>query len=276
MTKLAILLLALPACMIGSGENDAPLAFDDWQTTYVRSTTGPTGSQQLFYDWDQTLTRDQETKLYQQYVSAKTAGVTQSEATVNLTLYGNDIWPVGERVQTYCVSNAFGQFKPAVLQAIATATGDWTNASGGTIGWEYHPEWDGACDTNAPLTFDAVPIDQEGGLYAQAFFPSTPRAQRELYINLRTVFYNAPPVPLEGLLRHELGHSLGLRHETARAQGIVEYGWQCYENVFIRPLTQYDDYSLMATPACTGLAGIKNPSLTITALDAQGVRELYQ
>jgi hypothetical protein len=32
----------------------------------------------------------------------------------------------------------------------------------------------------------------------------------------------------------------------------------------------------MATPACTGLAGIKNPSLSITDLDAQGVRELYQ
>ena len=276
MTKLAILLLALPACMIGSGENDAPLGFDAWQTKYVSSTTGPTGSQQLFYDWDQTLTRDQETKLYAQYVSAKTAGVTQSEAIVNLTIYGVDRWPVGERVQTYCVSNAFGQFKPAVLQAIATATGDWTNAAGGAVGWEYHPEWDGACDTNAPLTFDAVPIDQEGGLYAQAFFPSTPREQRELYINLRTVFYNAPPVPLEGLLRHEFGHSLGLRHETARVEGIVEYGLQCYENVFFRPLTQYDEYSLMATPACTGLGGIKNPTLSITDLDAQGIRELYQ
>ena len=91
MTKLAILLLAVPACMIGSGENDAPLSFDDWQTTYVRSTTGPSGTQHLFYDWDQSLSRDQETKLYQQYVSAKTAGATQSEAAVNLTLYGNDI-----------------------------------------------------------------------------------------------------------------------------------------------------------------------------------------
>lgn len=103
-----------------------------------------------------------------------------------------------------------------------------------------------------------------GGAYiAAAFFPHDPSVRR--YLNLdpsyfKTTFNKA------GVLRHELGHVLGYRHEHIR--GIVG----CfYEDNNWQPLTDYDPKSVMHY-YCGGGGGL---NLDLTDVDKNGHRKLY-
>jgi hypothetical protein len=101
---------------------------------------------------------------------------------------------------------------------------------------------------------------------ARSFFPSSPRASREVLIDSTSL---PPPRPLTlpGVLRHELGHVLGLRHEHTRLRSN-----RCYEDANWRAVTPYDVRSVMHYPQC---AGVEGRDLTLTALDQQGIRLLY-
>jgi hypothetical protein len=274
-TLLATLLAttALTGCMTGS-DAEAPLTYEEFKATYISVTESPSGHDVIVYDWDQPLkSEDQVRALYDVYLDAKTAGETLSEATVNMTLYGQvDVWPAAQAQNlTYCVSDAFGARKQQVVSAMSIATGDWTKASNGKLRWTYLPQYDAACNTATPTTFDVNPKDGNN-VYATAFFPSWTRDQRSVYIHAPIWNGDFPP---EGILRHELGHSIGLRHETTRTEAVVKYGFHCFEDVFTRPVTAYDDNSVMATPACMG-ANVPNKALSLSAGDVQGIQALYR
>ena len=68
------------------------------------------------------------------------------------------------------------------------------------------------------------------------------------------------------ILGHELGHSLGFRHEHTRPEAGT-----CFEDNNWRPLTPYDSVSIMHYPQCNG----GSPDLTFSAYDGQGVRAVY-
>lgn len=273
----ALLLIAVPGCIVGNADSDPPLSYDEFVARYIGVHVDPsTGKELYYYDWDQPLaSRDQVERLYAAYVDAKTGGELVSEATVNVTLFGLDVWSRADRVNlTYCVSNTFGAHKGTVVNALARASSDWSIASGGAVRFAYRGEYDAGCTTSAPVTFNVIPIDQNSGLFAQAFFPSNTRADRQLLINVRNALAPNPGLPFEGVLRHELGHVLGLRHETARLEAVIAYGQQCFENLWLAPLTVYDAYSVMVTPACVG-NNLKNTTLSISAGDVYGIRTLY-
>ncbi len=68
-------------------------------------------------------------------------------------------------------------------------------------------------------------------------------------------------------MRHELGHTIGLRHEHTRPESGT-----CFEDNNWRALTSYDAASVMHYPQCNGS---NNGDLNLTAADKAGVAALY-
>ncbi|WP_375766910.1 M12 family metallo-peptidase [Archangium gephyra] len=102
---------------------------------------------------------------------------------------------------------------------------------------------------------------------ARAFFPNSSRSGCNVLID-SSGFTMTGAVTLTGVLRHELGHTLGFRHEHTRSTSSG-----CYEDSQWRALTStYDRYSVMHYPQCNGL---NTGDLILTSLDKSGARSLY-
>jgi len=277
MTRVMMFGALLSGCMVGEPESDT-LSYEGFVAKYITVQKTPSGTTYL-YDWDQPLRDEAQVKaLYAEYARVKQGGERLSAAIVNTNLFGDrDVWSAADRTNlTYCVSNDFGANKPAVVNALAKATADWSAAANNGVKFAYDGAQDGACtNANTAVTFNTIPINQpDSGLIAQAFFPSYARADRQVLVNVPNALGPNPAFPFDGILRHELGHALGLRHETTRIDAAITYGMHCFEDVFFDELTAYDDTSVMVTPACVGNA-IKNKQLVISPLDGVGIRALY-
>jgi hypothetical protein len=118
------------------------------------------------------------------------------------------------------------------------------------------------------VLFDVRPVDVNEEYIARAFFPNEPRASRNVLIDESA--FNLDPngkLTLVGVLRHELGHALGWRHEHTRPESGT-----CFEDQDWRPLTTYDAFSVMHYPQCNG-AG--DWTLDLTAKDKSGAACVY-
>ncbi len=200
-------------------------------------------------------------------------GVAHGKLTVQLAAAqgangGVDIWTSAKkRKLTYCVSDAFGAHKPAVIADMEAASKSWEEAA--MVDFIHVPAQDASCDANnANVLFDVRPVDVGGEYLARAFFPSDQRRDRNVLID--STSFDLPagePLQLTGILRHELGHSLGLRHEHTRPEAGT-----CFEDNQFQPLTAYDKFSVMHYPQCNGGG---DWSLMLTALDKAGSACLY-
>ena len=113
-----------------------------------------------------------------------------------------------------------------------------------------------ACSTSSPTSDHAVPRPRV--LPEHAARSATSSSTRSSLCNIR-------PWTL-GLLRHELGHTLGFRHEHTRPEAGT-----CFEDNNWRALTPYDSASVMHYPQCNGTSS----DLSMTATDRQGAVTLY-
>ena len=197
-----------------------------------------------------------------------TVGRALTAATVATTNGGVDIWTSAKKKQlAYCVSDSFGQHKPAVVADMQAATGAWEQAA--NVDFIHVAGQDADCTAgNQSVVFDVRPVDVDGEYLARAFFPSDQRSDRNVLID-NTSFDLPPgePLQLAGILRHELGHALGLRHEHTRPEAGM-----CFEDADVIAVTAYDKFSVMHYPQCNGGG---DWSLVLTGLDKAGSACLY-
>ncbi len=163
---------------------------------------------------------------------------------------------------SYCISNSFGQYKSQVVSAMAQATTNgWETAA--DVHFIYDSSQDANCtSSNNNVLFDVNPTS--GAPYlARAFFPGQGRSSRNVIVD--TSSFNSG-WPLSAVLSHELGHSLGFRHEHTRPEAGT-----CFEDNAWRPLTPYDSSSIMHYPQCNGASN----TLSFSQRDFDGVALLY-
>lgn len=170
-----------------------------------------------------------------------------------------------KRNLTYCVSDSFGADKPDIVAAMTAAGEAW--AEQGDIQFVYSAIHDGNCTAiNPQVVFDVRPVTGQTYL-ARAFFPDDFRGNRNVLINDSALNLGPGNLSLEGILRHELGHTLGFRHEHTRPDAGA-----CFEDDDWVPLTAYDAFSVMHYPQCNGHG---DWSLELTDMDKLGTCKQY-
>lgn len=165
----------------------------------------------------------------------------------------------------YCVSqSSFGTRYNTVVTAMNNAAAAWEATA--RVNFIHDSAKDSACTAStAGVTFDVRQTTTTSYL-ARAFFPSSARSARNVLIST-SAFGNTAPYTLTGILRHELGHTIGFRHEHTRPEAGT-----CFENNAWRALTTYDAASVMHYPQCNGT---NSGDLVLTSRDKTGARALY-
>jgi hypothetical protein len=128
---------------------------------------------------------------------------------------------------------------------------------------------DGSPETTEKAVFRVEYGDSGGQFIALAFFPNEPVERRVIFIDPSYFQPNLSFEPI-GVLRHELGHVLGFRHEHIRGGAPAN----CKKNESLEgvlEITPYDSKSVMHY-LC---GGVGDPQLVITEWDRLGAREIY-
>jgi len=186
-----------------------------------------------------------------------------------LTVYsvnGADvIWTHPQRMElTYCVDTAsFGSNANVLIDTLEQAAYSWSRR----VGVSFRRVNVSPCNNaTTSVVFNVRQLDIDGN--AAAFFPNWSRAARELLVDPVAFTTTAGGRDLLGILSHELGHTIGLRHEhiwltnpcTAETSSDA------------RLVNAYDSNSIMHYPQCrpSGTGGYRQ-----TELDYTGTHTLY-
>jgi hypothetical protein len=235
----------------------AGMSFEEFKANAAREP----GTGYYVVDWDRIIKTDDELMEFW--------GQLQQGA---LAIFNNGVdikWNDTQKLQlTYCVGATFGANKQKVVDAMAAAS---------DLGWEkmanvnfiYVPGEDANCTAaNANVMMDVNQVNSGGQFLARSFFPNDLRADRNVLIDPSS-FDPAQTgnIPLANILGHELGHTIGFRHEHIRP----EAGGACPEDNQFRGLTPYDSASVMHYPQCNGTAA----TLAFTTRDRDGVQLVY-
>ncbi len=206
--------------------------------------------------------------------TSKSSIVTPSNgASINATgKYVNGVyirWSSEDALDLrYCVSKSdFGTHYEKIVEVIRKASEDWMEVA--NVAFIHMEDQDENCDVkNQEVLFHVIGSEEDTNWSMKAFFPYASRKKRRVLINQK--YYSYKSRTLEGLMRHELGHILGLRHEHIRDENPN----QCdgpEENDLFKAITEYDVKSVMHYQKCGGM----NPKRVISDLDIEGIQYLY-
>lgn len=178
-------------------------------------------------------------------------------------------WPEGT-VLTYCVPREnFGEGEKeyaAIVENMHKATQDWMSTC--NIKFEHKQELDAKGSNRAGLKFTVKLVDANGAFYAAAFFPNSPPARH--VVNIDPSYFGGHTYDRVGILRHELGHVLGFRHEHIVSGAPPECPKEPLTNTKSL-IDRYDPKSVMHY-FC---GGVGSRDLKITELDVTGAQKLY-
>ncbi|HEY5925139.1 MAG TPA: M57 family metalloprotease [Kofleriaceae bacterium] len=261
----AISMLMVTGCMVGE---DA-LSYEEFKKQAVLEPD--TGI--YIMNGDEIIeTEEAMFSIYQLYLESHYKAIDDGYATIEQGLIVNrvgnsdDKWSASAALNiTYCISqSSFGSRYNTMVTAMNSATGAWEAA--GRVNFVHVSSQDGNCtNRNNNVVFNVRQVNTNQYL-ARAFFPSSSRKGREILV-ASSSFGNINPWSLTGVMRHELGHTLGFRHEHTRPDSGV-----CFENNQWRALTTYDSASVMHYPQCNGT---NNGDLVLTTRDKSGTGILY-
>ena len=206
--------------------------------------------------------------------AAGTAEVALSDSFVGVNselvgiLQGSRIvrWSPGT-VLTYCVlRKTFGNQAEydEVAANMQAATKAWEETCG--INFEYRNDLDGSDSLRPPVVFPVRQIDASGAFIAAAFFPNDIANRRRLLIDPS---YFTTGFDHVGVLRHELGHTLGFRHEHIRS--LAPRVCPDEDTTDTIDLGAYDPKSVMHY-FC---GGVGSRDLAITDVDRAGSQKVY-
>lgn len=260
--------LAVVVAVAGcAGEADVPLTFDEF-TEQAYDDDGV-----YVVNGDEAYEEAQMRAVYDSYLDSWSRAnrdgdvvASTQELIVNRRNGADDKWSGSAALNiTYCVSqSSFGSRYSTVVNAMNSATAAWEATA--RVNFIHNSSLDGNCTARTSgVVFDVRQVNTSQYL-ARAFFPSTSRRSRNVLI-ASSAFGNISPWTLTGVLRHELGHTLGFRHEHTRPESGT-----CFEDNNWRALTPYDSSSVMHYPQCNGT---QNGDLVLTTRDKAGASALY-
>ncbi len=254
------LALAMAAPGVQAAQGSPVPTFQEFKASTFRDVDG-----QYIVNGDEPVAGTGALKSYYEGMVGVARKVIDNGLVVNTVGGVDDKWSqarVGNL--TYCVSNEFGNRKAAVVAATARGTALWERAST-AIDYVRVRSAEASCTTrNNRVVFSVEPTRSQAFI-ARAFFPSSQDARRNIKVNAVSLL-NTPDWPPGNIMGHELGHTLGFRHEHTRPEAGI-----CFEDLNWRPLTDYDSASIMHYPQCNGTS----TDLSFTQTDAEGVAELY-
>lgn len=182
-----------------------------------------------------------------------TPGGAGTSALVGIVSGGQIVRWVPDVTLTYCVLRqtfpSDAQYR-LVVENMQQATRDWMNTCG--VVFEYMPDLDNSGSTrHNGVMFPVRFIDARGSFIAAAFFPTDPKSRWRVLIDPSYFHTDFDKV---GVLRHELGHTLGFRHEHIRSGAPAVCPDESRADTI--DLTKYDPKSVQAPRDRASIAGV--------------------
>jgi len=181
-------------------------------------------------------------------------------------------WEAGTELTWYLDRGSFSSTADAdkVLGYVSDAAEAWNHvATDASIAISFQ-QTQTADEAVFKVSFTTLPP----GHVAVAFFPHDPPEKRVVYVG-KLMLKATTSFDPTGVMRHELGHVLGFRHEHIRPESPQQIESWVAGNISAHELTTYDRHSVMHYPL-PDFSGYGTTDFQLTNHDREGFKKLYQ